>query len=423
VLLRLSGVKADGSEPPPLIPRELPRTRGMKMTLGVSIGANLALLAFFKYFNFATENINALAHALGLGAHGVRALHVILPVGISFYTFQSMSYAIDVYRGEARATRSLTDFLCYETLFPHLVAGPIVRYADVAEQLRHRTHTPEKFARGVAFFACGMAKKVLLANPMGHVADAAFAAGGLHWYDAWYGVAAYAFQIYFDFSGYSDMAVGLGLMMGFLFIQNFNAPYQADSITDFWRRWHISLSTWLRDYVYIPLGGNRKGPSRTYINLMLVMLIGGLWHGASWTFVIWGGIHGGMLAFERLQGKSSPYRRLPRALRVAITFGIVCVGWVFFRAKTLPQAGEYLQWMCGLGRVTPAQAAVGAKLYTPYHVLMFLIAAAVVWMVPNSWAYTRTLSPRRAVVAMSLFVASVVMMWTQTTNPFLYFQF
>src|SRR5256885_1375249 len=253
--------------------------------------------------------------------------------GILFFGFKAMSYVIDVYRGEARPMRRFTDYMCFEAFFPDLVAGPIIRYAAMEEQMRMRQHTLDKVARGVAFFALGMAKKILIANPMGHVADTAFAAGPLHWWDAWFGVTGYAFQIYFDFSGYSDMAVGLALMMGFVLIQNFGSPYQADSITDFWRRWHISLSTWLRDYLYIPLGGNRKGPARTYFNLMIVMLIGGLWHGAHWTFVIWGAIHGFMLAFERWQGKDSPYRRLPRPARVAVTFAVVCLVCVFFRAK------------------------------------------------------------------------------------------
>ena len=425
VLARQAGIPIRGRRELPPIPRDRPRTRGMKLVLAASITSNLLLLAFFKYFNFAAGNVSQMARALGLGEGGEAALYVALPVGISFYTFQSMSYAIDVYRGEAPPMKSFTDFCCFEALFPQLVAGPIVRYADVAEQLKHRTHTADKFARGVAFFAVGMGKKILLANPMGHVADAAFgaAAGSLHWYDAWFGAVAYAFQIYFDFSGYSDMAVGLGLMMGFLFIQNFNAPYQADSITDFWGRWHISLSTWLRDYLYIPLGGNRKGPSRTYVNLMLVMLIGGLWHGASWTFVVWGAIHGTMLVLERLGGRDSAYRTLPRPVRVGITFAIVCLAWVFFRAPTLGDAVSYLGSMFGLARPTVAGQLAAATMYTNYHAATFLLAVLVVWMLPNSWAWTKNLSPARAALAMSLLVASVLAMWTQTSNPFLYFQF
>jgi alginate O-acetyltransferase complex protein AlgI len=350
-------------------------------------------------------------------------MRVILPVGISFYTFQSMSYAIDVYRGEARAMRSVTDFCCFEALFPQLVAGPIVRYADVAEQLRHRTHTMEKFARGVAFFAIGMSKKILIANPMGHVADRAFSAAGLHWYDAWYGVVSYAFQIYFDFSGYSDMAVGLGLMMGFLFMQNFNQPYRAESITDFWRRWHISLSTWLRDYLYIPLGGNRLGPSRTYVNLMLVMLIGGLWHGASWNFVIWGGLHGSMLGIERFQGKQSLYRRLPRHVRIAVTFIIVCIGWVFFRAETLGGSWAYLSSMFGAGAVNLGSEMMAAAMYTPYHVMVFLAAVLIVWKTPESWTFTARLSLARAATCMTVLGVAVLLMWSQNENPFLYFRF
>src|SRR5213076_1522312 len=234
--------------------------------------------------------------------------------GISFYTFKAMSYAIDVYRGHARPMRRFTDYMCFEAFFPDLVAGPIIRYAAMEEQMRMRQHTLDKFARGVAFFAFGMAKKILIANPMGHVADTAFAAGPLHWYDAWFGLFGYAFQIYFDFSGYSDMAVGLALMMGFVLIQNFDSPYQSDSITDFWRRWHISLSSWLRDYLYIPLGGNRLGARRTYLALMGTMLLGGLWHGANWTFVAWGGLHGLYLAVERwLRARYANYRPGPVA--------------------------------------------------------------------------------------------------------------
>src|SRR4051794_9196819 len=332
-LVRLARVPDEPGGLPPVLGPEVPRTRAMRLVLAASIVTNLGLLAAFKYTGFAAENLNAIGHALGWGGRDglLPVLHLVLPVGISFYTFKAMSYVIDVYRGEARPMRRFVDYMCFEAFFPDLVAGPIIRYAAMEEQMRMRQHTLDKFARGVAFFAFGMAKKILLANPMGHIADTAFAAGPLHWYDAWFGVTGYAFQIYFDFSGYSDMAVGLALMMGFVLIQNFDSPYKADSITDFWRRWHISLSTWLRDYLYIPLGGNRKGPARTYVNLMTVMLVGGLWHGASWNFVIWGAIHGGMLGLERAQGKHSFYRRLPHGVRVALTFLVVCLSWVFFR--------------------------------------------------------------------------------------------
>jgi alginate O-acetyltransferase complex protein AlgI len=422
VLLWLSGLPyQDGL--PPILPKGEPRSTGQKAALVVSITSNMALLAFFKYYGFAEENLNSLSQVIGLGANLVPVLRVVLPVGISFYTFKSMSYAIDVYSGDARPMTSFTDFCCFEAFFPDLVAGPIVRYGAIEQQMRSRTHTPEKFARGVAFFALGMAKKILIANPMAMVADCAFGAGSLHWYDAWYGVVAYAFQIYFDFSGYSDMACGLALMMGFVLIQNFDSPYKSDSITDFWRRWHISLSTWLRDYLYIPLGGNRRGASRTYVNLMAVMLIGGLWHGASWNFVIWGGIHGFMLALERFQGKDSPYRHLPQPVRIGITFAIVCVTWVFFRAKTLVLAWGYLSCMVGLGAPASVSEMVAANLYAPYQVLTFVLAAFLVWQAPNSWAFTRQVTLARACWTGALLAASVFFLWTQTANPFIYFQF
>ena len=423
VLLRLARLPDEPGGLPPVIGREVPRTRGMRIALAASIITNLGLLAAFKYTGFVAENVNAMARFFGLGENLVPVLHLVLPVGISFYTFKAMSYVIDVYRGDARPMRRFTDYMCFEAFFPDLVAGPIIRYAAMEEQMRVRQHTADKFARGVMFFALGMAKKILIANPMGHIADSAFAAGHLAPQDAWFGLVGYAFQIYFDFSGYSDMAVGLALMMGFVLIQNFDSPYQADSITDFWRRWHISLSTWLRDYLYIPLGGNRLSEGRTYVNLMTVMLLGGLWHGASWNFVIWGTIHGGMLAAERAQGKDSAYRRLPRSLRVAITFFVVCLSWVFFRAKTLGQAWSYFRSLFGASEPGYAANAIAGTLYTPYHAGMLALAALLVFGMPNTWSLTARISVPRAAVGVALLAVSILMMWTQTTNPFLYFQF
>jgi len=423
VLARQAGLPRELDGDYPIIPKDQPRTRGMKLALWISIGSNMLLLAYFKYIGFTIENVKALVHLLGMDDNVIPALRVILPVGISFYTFKSMSYAIDVYRGEARPMRNFVDFCCFEAFFPDLVAGPIVRYSAIEQQMRYRTHTVEKFARGIAFFALGIGKKILIANPMGHVADRAFAVAGLHWYDAWYGVVSYAFQIYFDFSGYSDMACGLALMMGFVLMQNFNQPYRADSITDFWRRWHISLSTWLRDYIYIPLGGNRISHSRTYINLMLVMLIGGLWHGASWNFVIWGAINGVMLAIERFQGKDSFYRSLPRSLRVGVTFAIVCLAWVFFRAETLPQAMTYLASLFGLAQVPAGYGGAQVAMYTPLHVLVFLAAVLIVWKGPESWVFTRRLHLARAATIMGILAVAVIMMWSQAENYFIYFRF
>ena len=400
------------------------RPTGAKVALIASIVSNLTLLGFFKYYNFAAENIDALAERLALPALGLdAALRVTLPLGISFYTFQSMSYAIDVYRGHARPIRSFIDFACFVSMFPQLVAGPIVRFSEVADQLRSRTHTAAKFARGIAFLSLGLAKKVLLANPCGKIADLAFDAGSLGPLEAWYGVVAYAFQIYFDFSGYSDMAIGLGLMFGFVFAKNFDSPYRSQSITEFWHRWHISLSTWLRDYLYLPLGGNRKGPSRTYINLFVVMMLGGLWHGAAWNFVIWGALHGALLAAERLRGKTSLYGALPPSLRVAGTFTIVLITWVFFRARDLPHAFRYLGDMMALGTPQSGAALLSGIVYQPYYLATFLLAGTIVWSAPQTWDWTRTLTPQKATAVLALLVLSALVLATQAFNPFIYFIF
>lgn len=329
------------------------RTTGQRVALAISICSNLSLLGFFKYFNFGLDSYNSVVTALGaddLAWHTL--LRITLPLGISFYTFQSMSYSIDVYRGDARAIRHFIDFSCYVAMFPQLVAGPIIRFQEVDDQLRHRRHTVEKFSRGVALFAMGLTKKVMLANPCGKVADVCFDAGSVVAVDAWVGAVAYAMQIYYDFSGYTDMAIGLGLMMGFMFPKNFDSPYLSQSITEFWRRWHISLSTWLRDYLYIPLGGNRAGLLGESGNVMFTMLIGGLWHGASWNFVAWGGLHGLFLLAERLGRRALPTGGLWRGagmkqIGIAVTFVCVCFAWVFFRAEDLATAVELCSAMLG----------------------------------------------------------------------------
>jgi alginate O-acetyltransferase complex protein AlgI len=392
--------------------------------LVASLVSNLSLLGFFKYFNFAVDSIAAVFDALGLRhLQPELVLRVTLPLGISFYTFQSMSYTLDIYRGRTRPLDSFVDFACYVALFPQLVAGPIIRFSEIADQFRERVHSFEKFARGVAFFSLGMAKKVLLANPCGFVADAAFDAGSLLPLEAWTGVVAYAFQIYFDFSGYSDMAVGLGLMFGFVFPKNFDSPYRAESLTDFWRRWHISLSTWLRDYLYLPLGGNHKGPRRTYVNLAIVMLLGGLWHGAAWNFAVWGGLHGIWLALERARGKRSFYGRLPRPARVALTFGGVLVTWVFFRAPDMAAAWRYIAAMFGLAEAQPGAALVGGIVYTRYSLLSLALAAAITWGAPQTWDWTRNLTWWRGALALACLAAALVAMASQGYNPFIYFIF
>jgi alginate O-acetyltransferase complex protein AlgI len=394
------------------------RRRGWLWT---SIVSNLALLGYFKYANFGIDNLNALLAALGL--RETWWPEVVLPVGISFYTFQSMSYTIDVYRRELRAQRDFVDFASFVTLFPQLVAGPIVRYADVADQLRGRSHTLERFAHGVLLFQLGLAKKALLADQFAPLADRAFDAsqGGaaIGAGAAWLGVVAYALQIYFDFSGYSDMAIGLGRMFGFEFPVNFDSPYKAKSITEFWRRWHITLSTWLRDYLYVPLGGNRGGAGRTYLNLELTMLLGGLWHGASWNFVLWGAWHGSWLALERVLGKRAFWQRLPGPLGALPTFAIVLVGWVFFRSTELQGATAHLRALVG---ATPVPASADLDLSLPVAALLVL-GLALVFCAPNSQQLLER--PRRvlALAAGLVFVAALCHVAAQAYSPFLYFQF
>jgi len=395
--------------------------RGRFWGVTAAVVISLSTLGFFKYWMFFQTNLN---HVLAsLGADGLRVLQITLPIGISFYVFHCLSYTVDVYRGTAPPARSFPDFACYIALFPQLVAGPIIRYNTVADQLVRRDHGWDKFASGVALFILGLSKKVLLANPVSEIADTAFGAQSLTAVDAWFGVVAYAFQIYFDFSGYSDMAVGLGRMIGFEFLKNFNSPYLADSITEFWRRWHISLSTFLRDYLYLPLGGNRKGPRRTYLNLAVVMLLGGLWHGANWTFVMWGAYHGLLLAGERWLGKQSVYHRLPRPLRVGITFVLVLFAWVLFRSETLPDALRYFGCMFGAGGDGVGAALLAAQLYRRGTLLLMALCAFCVlwptqaheWSAQITWPKALALAPAFALALMALFA--------QAFNPFLYFQF
>lgn len=399
-----------------------------KLGLWISIISNLGLLSFFKYFSFAFESVGSLGQMMGLDLPPtpVWITQIVLPMGISFYVFQSLSYCIDLYRGHAPPAKSFIDFACFVSLYPQLVAGPIVRYGSIAHQLQHRVHTIEGFSMGIGRFCLGFAKKILLADAMGQLADASFKAGpgSLGVVAAWLGVMAYAFQIYFDFSAYSDMAIGLGRMFGFRFIENFNSPYKSGSITEFWRRWHISLSTFLRDYLYIPLGGNRRGTGRTYVNLMTVMLIGGLWHGAQWTFVIWGGIHGVMLALERMVGrKPSLEAGFGRYVKVALTFAVLLVTWVFFRAENFTVASGYLKAMLGMGHPLETAALVDGVITSRAGLSYLAIAAAVIWFVPNSQQLLQRLTTPKLVGCLLLFIASLAVMFQQGYSPFLYFQF
>ena len=383
---------------------------------------NLSFLGFFKYYMFTAATLNQLLAAVG--AEQFRVLKVILPIGISFYTFHSLTYIIDLYRGHATPAKSFTDFSAFVALFPDLVAGPIIRYKTLAGQLAERTHTLSRFSSGALIFMVGFAKKILLANPVGHVADAVFSASNPLPLDAWVGVLAYAFQIYFDFCGYSDMAVGLGRMLGFEFPRNFDAPYRAESITDVWRRWHISLSSVLRDYLYLPLGGNRKGPTRTYFNLAVVMLLGGLWHGAKWNFLMWGAYHGSLLSVERWHGKQSLYALFPRPVRIGFTFLLMLFSWVLFRADNLTAAWHYFGSMFGLMPVADTAPLLGAAIYTPYRLLILVLCAGLVFqpLQAHDWA-ERPVAWSRVALATPLFILALITMYSQAFNPFLYFQF
>ncbi|MEK0448262.1 MAG: Peptidoglycan O-acetyltransferase [Verrucomicrobiota bacterium] len=395
-------------------------TRRQTLLTGAVV-ACLGALGFFKYFDFALSNLGALSHLLGGPQWSVWG--IVLPVGVSFYTFQALSYCVDVYRGDARPARSLTDYACYVALFPQLVAGPIVRYSQVAEQLVERRENTAQFASGVALFMLGFAKKVLLANPLGTVADSAFGAQSLDAAGAWLGVTAYALQIYFDFCGYSDMAVGLGRMFGFEFMKNFDAPYRAESITDFWRRWHISLSTFLRDYLYIPLGGNRGTAARTYANLGIVMLLGGLWHGANWTFIAWGAWHGALLIAERWAGRKSAYQRLPKPARIVTTFILVLGSWVWFRAATLSDALAYFRAMLGGGESSEVTALLAGQLFAPGKLAVMAFAVGFLFARQQAHEWSATLTWRKVAIAFPLFLLSLLALFSQASNPFLYFQF
>jgi|SRR5690554_674333 len=314
-----------------------------KRWLIVGLILNILIIVLFKYLDFILYNINVLGYAFDTDFPLIPYQNIVLPLGISFFTFQQMSLLWDVYRNENTQKTSLANIALYISLFPQLIAGPIVRYNDIVDQIKSRVSTIQLFRSGVQRFILGLFKKVIIANTCGELADMIFMSpiDSLGTSTAWLGIIAYTFQIYFDFSGYSDMAIGLGRMFGFRILENFNFPYISKSIQEFWRRWHISLSTWFRDYVYIPLGGNRKGPYKTYFNLITVFFLTGIWHGATWSFVVWGLFHGLFLIIERL-GFKSILNRLPNALQWFYTILVVMVGWVLFRVEALPDAIAYI---------------------------------------------------------------------------------
>ncbi|MFF2483051.1 MBOAT family O-acyltransferase [Paenibacillus sp. NPDC058071] len=387
-----------------------------KMIVASSISVNIGLLSYFKYADFLIDSINAL-----LGT-SIPLTDLPLPIGISFYTFQSISYIIDIYRGTAKAQRNWLDFATFVALFPQLVAGPIVQYSSVSEQIRHRTVSLELFAEGVRRFSVGLAKKVLLANNIGLLWDNISSAnpGTLPVLMAWIGIIAFAFQIYFDFSGYSDMAIGLGLMFGFRFNENFNRPYAANSITDFWRRWHISLGTWFRDYLYIPLGGNRRGLAVQLRNIGIVWLLTGIWHGASWNFLLWGLYFGVILALEKTV-LLRLLRRLPGWIGHLYALFFILIGWVLFAFEDLSVTGSFFKALFGFNGQPLWDQETLYLMYTNAVLLVILVFASVIKTGKTN------LGPRMAFMKLgwhaALLLLSVAYLVDATFNPFLYFRF
>ena len=392
------------------------RPSARKAALVGALAVNLGVLGFFKYYGFLVQTLN--------GALGLRLpdYNLPLPIGISFYTFQALSYVIDVYRGKARAQRGFIRFATYISMFPQLVAGPIVKYTDIEAQLSRRSTSLAQCGQGMERVILGLSKKVLLANNLGLLADAVRASTGRSALTAWLGAAAYALQIYFDFSGYSDMAIGMGRMLGFTFLENFDYPYQSRSVTEFWRRWHVSLSSWFRDYVYIPLGGNRVGPLRHALNLLIVWMLTGLWHGASWNFVLWGLYYGLLLIIEKYV-TGAALKKLPDAAARAITLLLVTVGWVIFSNTGASDMLGYLGSLIGLGG---GGFADGTFVYLLRENLLLLVVSALCCG-PGLRKWQLRLTGRVPIAALALMaallLACVAFLVHGSYNPFLYFRF
>ena len=393
-----------------------------KAALALGVGVSLALLFYFKYFSFALENFAAL-FSLRLAVPQIR-----LPIGISFYTFQVLTYTVDVYRGKTPVQKSFPRLLLYVSCFPQLIAGPIVQYADVAEQLGERRTTTADFSEGVERFVVGLAKKVLLANICGAAVEALPDGGAASLAGAWYHAFLYTLQIYFDFSAYSDMAIGLGRVLGFRYKENFNYPYVSLSATEFWRRWHISLGSFFRDYLYIPLGGNRRGAARTALNLLIVWTLTGLWHGAAWNFMLWGLYFGVLLVLERFVLKGL-IEKTPKALRWALTFLVAVVGWAIFYETDLHALSQTLRAMFGLAGVPLCDESTWKviKQYSLFPLIAFVCSLPVVpaakKVLLRENRGERLVFTVRAVSTALLFALSIVFLVGQSYNPFIYFRF
>lgn len=397
-----------------LIERDPKRKR---LWLVLAMIVDLGTLFVFKYLNFTADMLNALTGA------ALQIRQIALPIGISFYTFQIMSYTIDIYRGKCKAQRNPLNLALYVSLFPQLIAGPIVRYVDVERKIRDRQTTSAGFYEGIRRFCMGFAKKILIADQLSPLVSAVFSGAYPSWMLHWAGIIAYALQICFDFSGYSDMAIGLGKMFGFDFLENFNYPYIAQSVREFWRRWHISLSTWFRDYLYIPLGGNRKGTGRTYLNLLIVFFCTGLWHGASFNFIAWGLYYAVFLIVERV-GFGKILERLPRWIRHGYTLLVVLIGWILFRADNLNAALEYMK-----GMVIPGEADWQNFLLVMDRQYIFCIILGVLLSMPVTRKLREWVQERKGwswladgMIFLS-FILAICYMVGSGFSPFLYFRF
>lgn len=389
-----------------------------KLFLILTCVLDIGILAVFKYTGMITETLNMLPFL------NIPELQISLPIGISFYTFQTMSYVIDVYRDDAPVSKNFINFGTYVALFPQLIAGPIVRYRDVAEQLVNRRETLEMFTRGVKLFMVGLAKKVIIANTMGTLTTNIFATTDENGVvGTWVGMVAYTFQIYFDFSGYSDMACGLGNMMGFEFLKNFNYPYIAKSITDFWRRWHISLSTWFKEYVYIPLGGNRKGVKRQILNLLIVWGLTGLWHGAAYNFVLWGLYYGLLLILEKFVLKKF-LDRLPSFVQHIYTLFIIIIGWGLFYFTDVGQLGEFMVDLFNFGNGICGDQAFNLIMSNlPMLIIAAVASTPLAAMLYNRFEHTRFMWIPETLYCMGVLAVSTASLVNQSYNPFLYFRF
>jgi len=389
-----------------------------KLFLILTCVLDIGILAVFKYTGMITETLNMLPFL------NIPELQISLPIGISFYTFQTMSYVIDVYRDDAPVSKNFINFGTYVALFPQLIAGPIVRYRDVAEQLVNRRETLEMFTKGVKLFMVGLAKKVIIANTMGTLTTNIFATTDENGVvGTWVGMIAYTFQIYFDFSGYSDMACGLGNMMGFEFLKNFNYPYIAKSITDFWRRWHISLSTWFKEYVYIPLGGNRKGVKRQILNLLIVWGLTGLWHGAAYNFVLWGLYYGLLLILEKFVLKKF-LDRLPSFVQHIYTLFIIIIGWGLFYFTDVGQLGEFMVDLFNFGNGICGDQAFNLIMSNlPMLIIAAVASTPLAAMLYNRFEHTRFMWIPETLYCMGVLAVSTASLVNQSYNPFLYFRF